>query len=358
MKKIDRYGETRVNTQGLKMRICKYNNVHDIDVEFEDGYISKNKHYTAFKKGNIENPNYNKANIINRIGETNYNNQNLKMTIINYNNNHDIDVIFDDGTIVKHKSYSEFIKGSIKNKCFSKYIGETSVNNNGLKMTIVDGNSYNNLIVKFEDGTIVKNINFKRFQEGNVSNPYYPSVCGVGFIGSSSSSENGILKKSYSVWSGMLNRCYNKKHPNKAYIGCSVCEEWYNYTNFEKWFDENYYTIDGEEIELDKDILIRGNKIYSPDTCIFVPKRINSLFISLNKNNNKTIGIDWKEKIHKYQIRCCFENDRKYIGVYSTEEESFNAYKQFKESYVKQIADKYKDKIPEKLYNAMYNWEV
>ena len=144
-----------------------------------------------------------------------------------------------------------------------------------------------------------------------------------------------ILKKSYSVWSGMLNRCYNKKHPNKAYIGCSVCEEWYNYTNFEKWFDENYYTIDGEEIELDKDILIRGNKIYSPDTCIFVPKRINSLFISLNKNNNKTIGIDWKEKIHKYQVRCCFENDRKYIGVYSTEEESFNAYKQFKESYVK-----------------------
>ena len=82
MKKIDRTEEINYNSQGLKMKICKYNNVHDIDVEFDDGYITTNKHYIAFKKGNIINPNHDISSVINRSGETNFNNQGLKMTII------------------------------------------------------------------------------------------------------------------------------------------------------------------------------------------------------------------------------------------------------------------------------------
>lgn len=357
MRKIDRTGEVNYNSQGLRMKICRYNNVHDIDVEFDDGYITTNKHYIAFKKGNIVNPNYDISSVINRSGETNFNNQGLKMTIVNYKNNHDIDVEFEDGTIIEHRCYSEFKDGGIRNKNYSKYIGETSKNNDGQKMTVIGGSTHDNLIVKFEDGTIVNNIDFKRFREGCVSNPYFPNVCGVGFIGDSSAKINGKTKKAYSVWAGMIHRCYDLK--NKAYLECLVCDEWHNFSNFEKWFDYNYYELDDEEVELDKDILVKGNKMYSPETCIFAPKRINGLFVKSNDDNDKSLGIIWKDKISKYEVRCAIgEQGRKYLGVYSTKEDAFNVYKKFKEDYVKEMAEKYKEKIPQRLYEALCKWRV
>lgn len=357
LRKIDRIGEVKYNSQGLRMRICRYNNVHDIDIEFDDGYITKNKHYIAFQKGNIENPNYSKALMIDRNGEINYNNQGLKMTIVKYNNSHDIDVEFEDGTIVKHRNYDNFKNGGIKNNNYCKYIGVTNINNDGQKMTIIGGNTYRNLTVKFEDDTVVNNINFKRFQEGGVFNPYSPHVCGVGFIGDSNIKINGKTKKAYSVWAGMIHRCYDLK--NKAYLECLVCDEWHNFSDFEKWFDQNYYELGDEEVELDKDILVKGNKIYSPETCIFVPKRINSLFVKSNDDNNKSLGIVWKDKINKYEVRCNIgKHGRKYLGVHSTKEEAFSVYKKFKENYVKQIAEEYKERIPERLYEALYKWKV
>ena len=61
-KNINRVGETNINSQGLKMTIIKYNKNSDIDVEFEDGYISKNKRYDSFLKGMIENKNFPRSN--------------------------------------------------------------------------------------------------------------------------------------------------------------------------------------------------------------------------------------------------------------------------------------------------------
>ena len=82
--------------------------------------------------------------------------------------------------------------------------------------------------------------------------------------------------KAYLVWKSMLARCYSDytRKANPAYVGCSVCEEWLVLSVFKKWFDENY--IPGTQ--LDKDIIVRDNKVYSPDTCCFVPQEINKLF--------------------------------------------------------------------------------
>lgn len=87
--------------------------------------------------------------------------------------------------------------------------------------------------------------------------------------------KNGKMIKSYTIWKAMLQRCYSEKLHLKypTYIGCSVCDEWLLFSNFKKWFDENYK----EGFNLDKDILVEGNKIYSPDTCRFVPTYINNL---------------------------------------------------------------------------------
>ena len=86
---------------------------------------------------------------------------------------------------------------------------------------------------------------------------------------------NGKILKFYATWNGMLQRCYSDKFQakNPTYVGCSVCSEWLVLSNFKVWFDANYR--DG--MELDKDILIQGNKVYCPEACSFIPQYINSL---------------------------------------------------------------------------------
>ena len=110
----------------------------------------------------------------------------------------------------------------------------------------------------------------ERVVSGSIRDPLYPSVYGVGFIGvgeyNSSSGKSGIHNTIYKTWSSMLKRCYSGKY--KTYYDCSVCDEWKNFQNFARWYEDNYPS-DGMKYDLDKDIKIDGNKIYSPDTCIF-----------------------------------------------------------------------------------------
>lgn len=163
----------------------------------------------------------------------------------------------------------------------------------------------------------------------------------------------------------MIQRCYSEKalikFPN--YRGCTVCEEWHNFQVFGKWFDENYYKVGNERIHLDKDILHKGNKIYSPNTCIFAPERINILF---TKNNAKRgalpIGVNWhiRDNIYEIHMNVC-ENKKKtskYLGRSNNVIEAFNLYKLKKEMYIRKVADNYKNNIPMKLYDAMYNYVV
>lgn len=163
----------------------------------------------------------------------------------------------------------------------------------------------------------------------------------------------------------MLKRCYSdecqKKHP--TYKDCTVCEEWHNYSDFKEWFDNNYYEIEGERMALDKDILVKGNKIYSPNTCVFVPQNINTLFIKSNKTRGKyPIGVYFRKDKNKYQAQCRIvyngKTQQEFLGLYNTIEDAFKVYKQFKENCIKQVADEYKDKIPNNLYEAMYNYKV
>ena len=159
--------------------------------------------------------------------------------------------------------------------------------------------------------------------------------------------------KRYHTWHAMMQRCYSEYSKNKqpTYRKCRVCREWHDFQNFAKWYEENYYEVDGERMNLDKDILVKGNKIYSPNTCIFVTQRINTLFVKSDKKRGKyPIGVTYDKCHNKYKSHHC--------GYYDTAEEAFEAYKEYKENYIKQIANEYKDKIPNKLYKAMYDYKV
>lgn len=235
--------------------------------------------------------------------------------------------------------------------------GEERLNNFGSKMKIIGYRNANDIDIYFEEyNWIAKNKAYTNFTKGKINCPYERKTYGVGYIGEGNHNPliNNKKTKVYNTWGNMLKRCYDKKfqNNNSTYIGCKVCDEWLCFQNFADWYDENYYEIEGEMMELDKDILVKGNKIYSPNTCIFVPHRINSLFIKRNsKRGEYPIGVTPHR--NKFSAECEIK-----LGVYNTPEEAFKVYKKFKENYIKEIADEYKNKIPLKLYKAMYNWEV
>lgn len=160
-------------------------------------------------------------------------------------------------------------------------------------------------------------------------------------------------------WHSMLMRCTSEKLKNRypTYIECNLYEEWKDFQKFAKWYKDNYYEIDSERMCLDKDILVKGNKIYSPDTCVFVPNRINVLFTNRKFHRGEfPIGVFKKDK--RFVSRMSIGGKDIILGRYSNIYDAFNKYKEEKENYIKQIANEYKDKIPKKLYNALYNYKI
>lgn len=174
---IKRYvGETSISSKGEKMTLIEYNCNTNITVQFEDGTIVKKKSYQNFLNGTIRNPHYNKTT---HIGETVTNNQNCEMTVIEYRGINDIDIQFSDNTIVKRKTYHAFIKGSIKNPNYKRVrsikkdrIGETSINKKGLKMTIIAYRGIKDIDVQFEDDTISYHKQYDAFKKGKIKKPY------------------------------------------------------------------------------------------------------------------------------------------------------------------------------------------
>lgn len=295
-----------------------------------------------------------------RLGNINYNKLGEKFKIIEYKNALNINIEFEDGTILKNRKYEDFKNGSIlkPNWIYEKYLNEERYNNQGSLMKIININeNLSNIDVQFIDNYnfLMKSQQYSNFKKGCIKNPYYPSVLGHGYTG-----ESKIEHKSNSYWRGMLYRCYNKDYHNKkpSYENCTICEEWLNYSNFKKWYEENYYEVENEQMDLDKDILVKNNKIYSPETCIFVPKRINTLFVTKYKSKTETlVGVSRSES-STYISTVSKGRSRIYLGSFKTESEAFEEYKKAKEEYVKEIAEEYKYRIPNKLYNAMYSWKV
>lgn len=158
-------------------------------------------------------------------------------------------------------------------------------------------------------------------------------------------------------WMSMLTRCYGVDNfgDRPTYKECTVCDEWLVFSNFKAWFDKNYRN----GYCLDKDILFRGNKIYSPDTCSFVPHKINTLILDRGSDRGVyPVGVG--KQGNKFQVGMNIDGKRKYIGLYNTVEEAFDAYKQAKECHIKEVATEYYNdgKISKQVYEALMRWEV
>ena len=190
-----------------------------------------------------------------------------------------------------------------------------------------------------------------------------PSVYGVGYLGC-----NLELKVSYSgkkcpiyyAWARMFERCYSEKfHRIKpTYIGCTVSDEFKDYSKWREWYDNYQYKYDGWH--LDKDLLIKGNKVYSENTCVFLPHEINQILVKRTASRGKyLIGVSWHKTNNAFVARVNKnKGGSEHLGYFKTEIEAFNAYKQAKESYIKEVADRWKDRIDPRAYEALYNYTV
>lgn len=195
---------------------------------------------------------------------------------------------------------------------------------------------------------------------GKVKNPLRRSVYGAGYLGVGKymSSVNGIESLAYQYWKRVLERnfCSKKQLVNPSYIDCSVSEEFTCYQDFAKWFEEQPFFERGWEI--DKDLLLKGNKIYSPENCCLIPREINGSLNNKRKSNSHLpIGVS-NNGSGKYTSKRNFGGLQKHLGTFKTIEEAFFAYKTEKESYIKELAYKWKDQIDPRAYNALMSWEV
>lgn len=243
----------------------------------------------------------------------------------------------------------------MEHKNFKNRVGETNKNFQGLEMKIIEYRKAVDLTVQFKDGTIVKKAAYKEFSSGSIKNLNHPSIFGKGYMGEGKYKAwgKGKLTKQYNVWFGMLSRCYGGRDSCYTYRGVEVCKEWCNFQVFAAWFDENY--IDGWA--LDKDIICSECKIYSPETCCFVPQEINNMFTSRSKTKrNLPIGVYYLRG--RYQVSTPTNDKTTYIGFYKTVDEAINVHKKAKEKYMKEVAEIWKSKIDPRVYEALYNYQV
>lgn len=237
-------------------------------------------------------------------------------------------------------------------------VGEINMSSKGIPMKIISYRNYSDIDVEFldENHYVKKHTCYINFKNGSIKNPFDKIVYGVGYIGIGDYPTwiNKQMTKDYRAWYNMMVRCYEVKNQrfHQSYINrVVVCDEWHSFQNFAKWYDENKYSCDCT-LQLDKDILYPGNKIYHPDKCLLVPQKINTLFINRPNKNGLPSGITKMKSGYRAQY------NEENLGTYQTLEEAFGVYAKKKESVIKDVANSYKQIISKKVYEALYNYRV
>jgi len=179
---------------------------------------------------------------------------------------------------------------------------------------------------------------------------------------------NSETKRGYpesNTWNSMHERCNNFERKenvkNAAYLRekAIVCDEWFDYQCFAEW----WHSVEYKQVGwcLDKDILSKGNKLYSPETCCFVPQEVNILFINNRINRGKyPLGV-YQHPVNKNYVASLRQGDRslsQHIGSYPTVELAFAAYKNAKEIFIRSKAVLWKAQLDPRVYEAMMGWKI
>ena len=170
---------------------------------------------------------------------------------------------------------------------------------------------------------------------------------------------NGRINPAYRVWKNMITRCYCSKYQknNTTYIGCTVASEWLDFQDFADWFENQEFHQQG--YQLDKDLLVPKNRVYSSDTCCLLPAEINIMIVE--KRSNQGLypqGVYFEKSTNKYKAQARVDGSYKHLGRFDCPDEAHQAYKIAKELYVKEKALEWQDRIADNVFQALMNWTL
>ena len=249
-----------------------------------------------------------------------------------------------------------------KSRKTGDYYGKVFLSNNCGYYQITLANSTDRMRAVFLQTNTVLTVDARQVDIGSVVDPYYPTVCGVGYLGEYSTlDKDGNTTKEYTAWRCMLERCYGNKEL-EAYKYCIVSEEFHNASYFKDWYNKQV-GAHREDFHIDKDILSGDCKVYAEDTCVLVPQEVNSFFV---KHNNKKVksnlptGVMYNPKHTSRPFTAMYSGHggEKHMSYHDNEWSAFLAYKQAKENRAKELAEKWRGQIDNRVYEKLINYKV
>lgn len=241
------------------------------------------------------------------------------------------------------------------------YIGDKGTNKEGYTVEVVKIKLDRQITVKVIGSGEEFDIDYSYLKSGNFSNPFHRSVAGVGYFGV----RRFIAKRGdrhtveYEDWNSMLKRCYVSAESKLSYKDKDVCEEWKCFQDFAEWATKQQ-NFGAKGWDLEKDLLVKNNKVYSPETCVYLPREINS-FIKRKRFNDLPLGVDIAYKYNGtpyFRVQGREDGKNVVLGKFYNVEEAFSAYKVHKEYLAKKLAEKWKNEIPDVAYKALLNYTV
>lgn len=186
-------------------------------------------------------------------------------------------------------------------------------------------------------------------------------VCGVGFNdGSRPTKVKGKKVKEYNIWVNMITRCYSSEYhtKKKTYTPCRMSENFKSYSYFYDWC-QNQIGFDFDNFHIDKDLLLKNNKTYSEDVCVFLPFDINQFLPKHElKRGIHPIGVSFDKRYGKFKSSINFDKKNIHLGNFNNPVDAFYMYKGQKEYFAKILAERYKGVIDKRSYDSLMNYNV
>lgn len=246
----------------------------------------------------------------------------------------------------------------------SEYIGKVFQSKSYGECIVTDYVNSDSVIIKFLETGYVTTVPSGNLRKGLVKDLMQPNVSGVGYLGVGkyvcrNKTPDGMRTPEYACWESMMRRVYNPQDEANAltYKGCTVCEEWHNFQNFAEWCQtQKGFGVQG--FQIDKDILVKGNRCYSPNACCFVPKHINSAVTGIKVFNQSGYAGVEENANSNYSAGITMNSVGVHLGTFETKEKAYFIYTAIKEAYIRSLAEIYKEEIANDVYEALKIWSV
>ncbi|AUR94350.1 hypothetical protein NVP1193O_219 [Vibrio phage 1.193.O._10N.286.52.C6] len=236
--------------------------------------------------------------------------------------------------------------------------GYRQVNSTGKYYEVLEYINAKQVLVRFDNTGTEKWCAAKEVRNGSIKDPHSPTVCGVGVVGLGYSVVTS--PKAYECWRGMLRRCYVEKN-NKDWEryggkGCTVCRDWHNFQVFHEWYTAN--AKDGYDI--DKDIIVQGNLVYSPEFCNMIPSDLNKMLTFTDKLRKGKLGVHYNKEKGKYMALVQTHLSGIKRKYFNSEQLAYEFYCKVRTSSIKAAADYYHNKgeISSTVREGLYKFDV